>query len=255
VALFHCWRCVGRIFFGLPIWIRLRIDNHPHTDFNIQPSEPAYRLLTGAPLESAQKEMLALSTVVHSSVDKLSEIGGSEKIEEENEGEVGKDPDRHLTGCRLARPEDGLLSPDELGDLFAAPPGGEKPHSVYGESYGLIESEKGNFYGERAGGMHLVDETGGTKEEDEPSASNASSESASWEEKVLTGYYEPKWSKCHSTPSLRRPNLRRLIGFTRRISKLHASVAMHIRLHIRSGSSAQSGRDTAAAQAKQGGRS
>jgi hypothetical protein len=130
--------------------------------------------------------------VVHSSVDKLSETGGGEKLEEQDEGESGVDPDRVLTGCRPASIEDGLLSLDELKGLFTATACVDQPRSLYGQSYGLIESEKGNYYGERAEGMYLVGETGEVKPESSESAGAAYPE----EERVMKGYYEPKWSEC-----------------------------------------------------------
>jgi hypothetical protein len=161
-------------------------------DFNIQPSEAAYRLLTGAPLTSAQEEDLALSSVVHTTVDKLSEKGCSEKLDEEDVGESGVDPDRVLSGCRPASIEDGLLSLGELKGLFSATSAVDQPRSLYGQSHGLVEGEKGNFYGERAEGMHLVSETQEAKRDGLASAWDGL---VTEEERIIRGYYEPKWSE------------------------------------------------------------
>jgi len=164
-------------------------------DFNIQPSEGSYRLLTGASLVKEQEDSLSLSTVVHRSLDEHksrlasaaeSDQAGDHDIKEDDEndsstptengtGEVYAQPDgdedRVLKNTRPARPEDGLMSLDELKSVYEKY--GKGAFSVYGHNYGRLEKETGNWYGERDG---------------KPATAL---ESSTKQQRVLEGYYEP----------------------------------------------------------------
>ncbi|OCH95803.1 Endonuclease/exonuclease/phosphatase [Obba rivulosa] len=89
-------------------------------DFNFQPDDPAYSLLVGESLTSAEEELLARSRVVHVTIDPDVPITSTTPAEEEEGAEGAEtDPDRVITNARLATPEDGLLTTPELTDLFS----------------------------------------------------------------------------------------------------------------------------------------
>lgn len=171
-------------------------------DFNIQPSEGSYRLLTGAALSAEQEDALALSSVVHRSWDEhrahLAASGSTEdaddqdiKEDDDNEpssssapaaegGEIYAQPegdeDRVLKNTRPARPEDGLLSLSELKSMYKTY--GKGSWSVYGRNYGRIEAESGNWFGEREG----------------KPAGPPDSDAREQEQRLTPGYYEPAWT-------------------------------------------------------------
>ena len=166
------------------------------SDFNIQPSEGSYRLLTGAALSAEQEEDIRLSAVVHANLDehkrRLAEAarcgaGGAEDeadVKEDDDGEqpAGEeyaqpegDEDRVLKNTRPARESDGLLSVQELGDLYQSSVHGSI-ESAYGSKYGRLQDETGNWYGERAG-----------KPDQTPPQTER-------EKRIGEGYYEPAWT-------------------------------------------------------------
>lgn len=105
---------------------------HP-TDFNFAPDDAAYSLLVGEPLLPAQVDNLSISRVVHLTVDptvpKTTDKTATDDDEEGAQGESEEqDPDRIIVNARRALPEDGLLSDDELIQLFDRVP---RPISTY----------------------------------------------------------------------------------------------------------------------------
>ncbi|KAI0815101.1 Endonuclease/exonuclease/phosphatase [Irpex lacteus] len=111
-------------------------------DFNFSPDDAAYSLLVGEPLLPAQVDALSFSRVVHFTIDpsvprtdkkaaKDEEEDGGEPQEGKDEGESEEqDPDRTIVNTRQAGPQDGLLSDDELVQLFNRAP---RPISAYDE--------------------------------------------------------------------------------------------------------------------------
>jgi len=159
-------------------------------------------MLTGAALSSEQEDNLRFSTVVHRSLDEYkarlaaSAQNGQANDQDDHDlqedddndtaspsdgiatGEVYAQPegdeDRVLKNTRPARPEDGLLSINELKAMYAEY--GKGAYSVYGRNYGRLERETGNWYGEREG----------------KPASLPSREGL--EQRIKEGYYEPAWT-------------------------------------------------------------
>lgn len=88
-------------------------------DFNLTPEDPGYSLLVGDPIIPSQEELLALSRVVHTSIDPDG-IPAAESNEAKNEEDDGaeQDPDRFIMDARTATPADGLLSTEELVEMF-----------------------------------------------------------------------------------------------------------------------------------------
>lgn len=97
-------------------------------DFNFNPSDAAYSLLVRDPLTTDQKAEIAVSRVVHVTIDPSIPIADPKKAaaEDEEDGAVaeseGDDPDRVITNARRAGPKDGLLEPEELEEKFAELP-------------------------------------------------------------------------------------------------------------------------------------
>lgn len=97
--------------------------------------------------------------MVHSSVDKLAAEHVAfpfPKPKTSDEGDGGEeggpyieeegDRDRVLKGCRHAKPDDGLLTDDELRSLFTdAPP----LRSAYGRNYGRLSAEHAQLFRDR----------------------------------------------------------------------------------------------------------
>jgi RNA exonuclease NGL2 len=92
-------------------------------DFNFAPDDPTYSLLVGDPLLPAQVDALAASRVVHVTVDPDVPPTTAVAPAEEKEGDdvLANHPDRIITNARPAIPSDGLLTIDELVDLYATP--------------------------------------------------------------------------------------------------------------------------------------
>lgn len=84
-------------------------------DLNLTPEDPGYSLLVGDPITPSQEELLAISRVVHASIDPDS-VPVAESKEAKNEEDDGaeQDPDRIIVNARTATPADGLLSTEEL---------------------------------------------------------------------------------------------------------------------------------------------
>ncbi|KAL0072060.1 RNA exonuclease ngl2 [Marasmius tenuissimus] len=109
--------------------LRYRDETHPDWpcilagDFNFTPDDAAYSFAVGDPLSAPQKELLDVSRVVHTTIDPSFSDGGAQK-EDENEETAAPDPDRVIVNARPAQPSDGLLSSQELEELFtkAGPP-------------------------------------------------------------------------------------------------------------------------------------
>lgn len=89
-------------------------------DFNFQPDDASYALLSGDPLLPEQSALLEFSRVVHRTIDPDVPVTAAKAAEEEDEGAEAaeSDPDKIITNARRAGPEDGLLSDDELRALF-----------------------------------------------------------------------------------------------------------------------------------------
>lgn len=106
------WPCIIAGGESQPIAQLAAVQYHL-PDFNFAPDDAAYSLLLGRPLSAAQKASLAMSRVVHRSLDPSVPATSSSMIDEEG----ADDPDRVITNARRATPEDGLLSDEELTSL------------------------------------------------------------------------------------------------------------------------------------------
>ena len=118
-------------------------------DFNFSPDDAAYSLLVGDTLLPDQLSHLSISRVVHVSIDpsvsctsdnaaaKDGEEGATQTQDQKEECEE-QDPDRIIVNARPAQPEDGLLSDEELVQLFDRVP---RPISAYDE--GLRSYDRG----------------------------------------------------------------------------------------------------------------
>lgn len=169
-------------------------------DFNIQPSEGTYRFMTGVPLSEAQKDTFNLSSVIHKSLDEHNmrvreaerlgrqdieddDIAEDEDDEKQDQGtnSTGEtyaqpegDEDRVLKNTRPARDTDGLLSLEEVQEVYKKY--SNNMWSVYGRYYGSIPEETGNWFGEREGPKNeQVDDRLRTQ-------------------RIQEGYYEPAWT-------------------------------------------------------------
>lgn len=87
-------------------------------DFNLTPEDPGYSLLVGDSITPSQEELIALSRVVHTSVDPdgVPVTRPKETKDEEDDG-AEQDPDRIIVNARAATPSDGLLSTEELVEM------------------------------------------------------------------------------------------------------------------------------------------
>jgi len=120
-------------------------------DFNFQPIEPGYALMTGDELTLDQLSELERSRLVHVSLDPSIPATAVEDEDEgggDNEEEAEKDPDRVITNSRKPTPEDGLLDADELRSLFQAG-GKDRLWSVYDRAMEGISAEADNVFGTR----------------------------------------------------------------------------------------------------------
>lgn len=86
-------------------------------DFNLTPEDPGYSLLVGDPITPPQEELLALSRVVHASIDPDG-VPVPEPREFKTEDGVEQDPDRIIVNARSATPADGLLSTEEFVEMI-----------------------------------------------------------------------------------------------------------------------------------------
>lgn len=84
-------------------------------DFNFTPEDPGYSLLVGDSIAPPQEELLAISHVVHASIDPDSApVAESREAKNEEDDSTEQDPDRIIVNARTATPVDGLLSAEEL---------------------------------------------------------------------------------------------------------------------------------------------
>ncbi|KAG9093236.1 hypothetical protein FS749_014799 [Ceratobasidium sp. UAMH 11750] len=126
-------------------------------DFNFQPDEAAYALLRGAPLTPEQYTQLDSSRVVHVSLDptvpRTPRTGTDADDDDEAAGSgaavrtdlkrgAGDEPvvATRIKDARLAEPKDGLLSNEEMVELFKV--GGET-RSAYEEILGQCAGSTG----------------------------------------------------------------------------------------------------------------
>ena len=89
------------------------------SDFNLTPEDPGYSILVGNPITLSQEDLLALSRVVHASIDPngvpVTEL--KETKNKEGDDDAEQDPDRVIVNARMATPSDGLLSTEELVEM------------------------------------------------------------------------------------------------------------------------------------------
>jgi RNA exonuclease NGL2 len=102
--------------------------------------------LVGDPLTVQQARDIAISRVVHTSIDpSIAPTLAASK--DDDEGDAGKDdPDRVITNARQARSGDGLLSDEELCSLFQSQ---DIVRSAYDEGQRCTASEQDNIIGSR----------------------------------------------------------------------------------------------------------
>ncbi|KAG9042668.1 hypothetical protein FS837_010582 [Tulasnella sp. UAMH 9824] len=147
-------------------------------DFNTQPTEASYSLLTAQPLTAVHVKSLEHSRVIHISLDPTvpptpnasnvkedeggaaaaasttteetkSATGTEEKSNEKKGNEKETDPDRIITNSRRAVPSDDLLSDEELLRLFGCEEG-KGLRSGYDEAQRLLSSDsKDGLFGGR----------------------------------------------------------------------------------------------------------
>ena len=86
-------------------------------DFNLTPDDPGYSLLVGNPILPPQEELLALSRVVHASIDPDSVPVAKSREAKNDEDDGAEDPDRVIMNARTATPADGLLSTEQLVEM------------------------------------------------------------------------------------------------------------------------------------------
>lgn len=107
-------------------------------------------MLTGETLLPEQKAQLEASRVVHATIDPTIAAEGAAQAEEEEEGaESGEnDPDRIIVNARAAQPSDGLLTDQELEQLYRQ---SGTPTSVYDAGLRTVPgiSDSGLTYGSR----------------------------------------------------------------------------------------------------------
>lgn len=177
-------------------------------DFNDQPHSATYKLMTGEPMSLHNWEEIRISSVVHKSVDDMKEqegaATGKEEGQEEEDGEGDREAeegeeeeedgedDQMLKNCRLASPQDGLLSFEELiqlHDLSQARPSGSPTGatshenglllvgrkakasliSAYGSKYGFLEEDQeGNYFGSANRGRERFDDPNWTSKTPNP---------------------------------------------------------------------------------------
>ncbi|KAG8907569.1 hypothetical protein FRB99_003493 [Tulasnella sp. 403] len=118
-------------------------------DFNTQPSEAAYSLLTNKPLSPAHLQTFDASRVIHVSLDPTIASDPSTSRRDNDEGGDGEsnDPDRAILDARRPQASDALLSNDEIIQLFG---NGKYPlRSAYDEALAAVPSEIGNVFSAR----------------------------------------------------------------------------------------------------------
>ncbi|GAA5997232.1 uncharacterized protein JCM10292_000115 [Rhodotorula paludigena] len=176
-------------------------------DLNTQPRELTYRLLTGAPIPPDLVDDFERSRCVHFSVDKLHDPSFEPPAPPEPEAKEGEDvasddlsqhPDRVIKNTRPATDEDGLATLEQLQLLFRHPssPSPSSPfstrriRSAYGESYGLVPSERTKWYSSRPPEVQM----GNGWRVPEPAEAQAAREEGTWDERVRRGDFEPRYS-------------------------------------------------------------
>lgn len=98
----------------------------------------------GDPLLPEQEADIKFSHVVHASLDPTIPVPDGKRVANDDEEEEGaevdpeNDPDRVIKNARPARPDDGLLEPNELVETFAQLP---TLRSAY-DSWGLDDVER-----------------------------------------------------------------------------------------------------------------
>ncbi|KAL5535579.1 NGL2 [Sanghuangporus sanghuang] len=107
-------------------------------DFNFNPSDAAYSLLVGDTLLPQQEADIKLSHVVHVSLDPTVSVSDPKRAATDDEEEEGaeadpeNDPDRVIKNARSASPDDGLLEPRELVEMFAQLPTLRSAYDLWG---------------------------------------------------------------------------------------------------------------------------
>ncbi|KIP12400.1 hypothetical protein PHLGIDRAFT_27244 [Phlebiopsis gigantea 11061_1 CR5-6] len=113
-------------------------------DFNFAPDDASYALISGDSLLPEQLALLEFSRVVHRNIDPDVPVTAAKATEEEDEGAdvAESDPGIVITNARRARPEDGLLSNEELQALFQR---STRPVSAYdeGQRSGSLDIKEG----------------------------------------------------------------------------------------------------------------
>lgn len=177
------------------------------TDLNTQPRELTYRLLTGAPIPPDLVDDFERSRCVHFSVDKLHDPSFEPPAPPEPEAKEGEDvasddlsqhPDRVIKNTRPATDEDGLATLEQLQALFHHPSSPSpsslsstrRIRSAYGESYGLVPSERTKWYSSRPPEVQM----GNGWRVPEPAEAQAAREEGTWDERVRRGDFEPRYS-------------------------------------------------------------
>ncbi|TFK41068.1 Endonuclease/exonuclease/phosphatase [Crucibulum laeve] len=115
-------------------------------DFNFPPEDPGYSLLVGDPLLAAQAEQVLRSQVIHVSIDPTVPATTPVSVDDEGGEAEAVDPDRVIVNARPSTDEDGLLSIQEILDLF---PAESKVRSVYDAGLSKCKYSQIPSYGNR----------------------------------------------------------------------------------------------------------
>jgi RNA exonuclease NGL2 len=107
------------------------------------PDDPTYSLLVRDSLTAQQELRLAQSRLVHRSVDPSIPFSSEPQGADEEDG----DPHRAVTNVRPAAPVDGLLSTDELMQLYSE---GSVLRSAYDEGQRTYRSSPAETFGDGA---------------------------------------------------------------------------------------------------------
>lgn len=178
-------------------------------DFNTQPNELAYSLLTSHSITAPQIEALEISTVVHMSVDKIYDpTFRSIPSPEEAEGGKHTDPDKVIKNARQGTDSDGLLDLEGFKALYdyslckagacscsltgpstTIPDSRNEVTSAYGSISHLLPAFDLNMYVDRTPEVHS---TSGWNIPEKAEVVKARREAAC----LRKGDYEPKWTNC-----------------------------------------------------------
>lgn len=204
----EAWRVLIPFTPSLTLTLTLPLVSSPNllSDFNSQPRELTYSLLSHLPLTSIQLSELSRSSVIHQSVDLLHDptyVAPAETEEQKTavahsvrSGKpLSEDEDKVIKNCREGVEGDGLAGIEELKRLFGyseEEEGQPRVRSAYGEIGGSLQGGKGegNHYCDRL--PEVQSGNGWVVKEDQEVVRKR--KEGTQEERVRRGDYEPMWT-------------------------------------------------------------